>query len=82
MASEDDPAGFFKLMQALIFLQAIQTVAILDANSGLVPVSWEDEVLMEKEVYIGMAPKSHHGPGGKKERGRTPGPSSDRKSVV
>lgn len=27
-----------------------------------------------------MAPKSHHGPGGKKERGRTPGPSSLRPS--
>lgn len=33
---------------------------------------------MEKEVYIGMAPKHHHG--GKKDRGRTPGPSSLRPS--
>ncbi|CAO1628499.1 unnamed protein product [Parajaminaea phylloscopi] len=57
-------------------LRAIQTVAILDANSGLIPVSWEDEVLMEKEVRIGMTPKSaSHS---KKERGRTPGPSGMR----
>ncbi|CAO1619484.1 unnamed protein product [Jaminaea pallidilutea] len=66
-------------------LRAIQTVAILDPSSGLVPVSWEDKVLMEREVLIGMSPKSHTSGAGAsagtnhhKERGRTPGPSGFR----
>ncbi|CAO1623811.1 unnamed protein product [Sympodiomycopsis kandeliae] len=57
-------------------LRAIQTVAILDANTGVIPVSWEDQVLMEKEVYIGMQPKGKKDKErGRAERGRTPGPS-------
>lgn len=63
-------------------LRAIQTVAILDANTGVIPVSWEDEVLMEKQVYIGMQPKltkkEKEKERGRSERGRTPGPSASR----
>ncbi|PWN19621.1 hypothetical protein BCV69DRAFT_283737 [Microstroma glucosiphilum] len=56
-------------------LRALQTVAVLDANSGQIPVSWEDSVLLEKEVRIGAqgdADKKYAG------RGRTPVPASSR----
>lgn len=53
-------------------LRALQTVPILDANSGMIPISWEDEVLMEKELRIGLPPSAKPS---KRERGRTPGPS-------
>lgn len=89
--TEDPPAQTDSLVRGLVELyvpsprhisgikvklRAIQTVAILDANTGVIPVSWEDEVLMEKEVFIGMQPKvKKDKERGRSERGRTPGPS-------
>ncbi|EPQ26220.1 uncharacterized protein PFL1_06934 [Pseudozyma flocculosa PF-1] len=38
-------------------LKAVQTVAILDASTGLTPISWEDSTVLERVVEIGIP---HH----------------------